>query len=222
MRVRIQRLSRLWCEIWLRTDELRNDRLQPLLERECAASSDAASSHGPKMSKKTRQKARARAKVALSNRGRAHSNFTTAVASSRSRSSAVANISASVFASSKSVETISFSTLGTTLEMRFLLSATKTRKNTNLMLRHTAVLCWEICIESKMMMAIVLAKSIYSWRLHVLSFLTRVLQFFLPRPRPRISHLGILKALHRVARHKLTVFKFFRLPKRCNNCLTRF
>ena len=149
-------------------------------------------------------------------------NFTTAVACSHSRSSAAANISASAFASSKSVETISFSTLGMTLRMRFLLSARKTRKITNFMFCHTAVLCWEICNESKMMMAIVLVKSICSWRLHLLSFLTRVLQFFLARPRPRISHLGILKALHRVARHKLTVFKFFRLPKRCNNCLTRF
>jgi hypothetical protein len=62
-----------------------------------AASSDAASSHGRKMSKKSR----ARADAALYNRGRAHSNSATAFASSRSCASAAAFNSASDLGSSK-------------------------------------------------------------------------------------------------------------------------
>jgi len=69
-----------------------------------AASSDAASSHGVKMSKKTRQKARARANAALSNRGRAHGNFVAVVFSSHSRASAASLPSAPVLAFQRSVE----------------------------------------------------------------------------------------------------------------------
>ena len=61
----------------------------------------------------------------------------------------------------RSVETISFSTLGTSLPLRFLLSARNTRKETNVSRRHTA-LFWVHCHESKMMMAMVLAISICS------------------------------------------------------------
>jgi len=66
-----------------------------------AVSSDAASSHGVKVSKKTRQRAHARVNAALSNRGCAHSNFAAVVSSFRSRASAVSLPSASVLGFSK-------------------------------------------------------------------------------------------------------------------------
>ena len=88
-----------------------------------AASYDAASSHGVKMSKKTCQRARARANIALSNRGRAHSNFAAVVRSSSFRASAASLPSASVLGSSKKRRNHFIFDSGDDSALRFLLSA---------------------------------------------------------------------------------------------------
>jgi len=183
--------------------------------------SDAASSHGVKMSKKTRQSARARANVAPSDRGRAHSNFATVVSSSSSRASAASLLSASVLSSSKKHRNHFIFDSEDDSSLRFLLSARNTKKKAKFTHLHTAVLFWAFCHGSQMM-TIVLAISLCSWRLHLLAFLICVKQFLLPRPMLRISPLMIVKALHRVARHRLTAFKSFGLLNRRSYCVTRF
>ena len=120
-----------------------------------AASSDAASSHGRKMSKKSR----ARANAALYNRGRAHSNSATAVTSSRSSASAAAIHSASALGSSKKLgnHLIFDSEDDSATEISVVRKKHKKQKKYYASSHGYSI--WVLCLEITIMMAIVLATS---------------------------------------------------------------